>query len=175
MECQAPMVANLHRRHPSLPVSFFSSASQQGSLSHQLFPTLEGNQNQPQMRKQYVNLLQSTTKSTPYELYSHHNVSQVQADGAMAGLNGILLDLYVVDRTVDSATAKMLATNEEVGAARANENKKVDSTFKKEGGKQPSSQKPRKTAIGTLDDIQCILELHKLDKIVDKNVSILCF
>mmetsp|Transcript_25291 Transcript_25291/g.45541 ORF Transcript_25291/g.45541 Transcript_25291/m.45541 type:complete len:716 (-) Transcript_25291:191-2338(-) len=158
-----------HRRHPSLPVSFFSSASYQGSLSHQLFPTQEGNQNQPHnASKQCLNLLQSTTKSTPYELYSHHNVSQVQADGAMAGLNGILLDLYVVDRTVDSATAKMLATNEEDGAARASENEKDNSTFRKKGDKQSSSQKPRKTSIGTLNDIQCILELHKLDKIVDR-------
>jgi len=81
----------------------------------------------------------------------------------MAGLSGILLDLYTVDRTVDSATAKMLATKEEDAIVGDNNNLR-----KKGGNKQSSPRKSRKTAIGTLNDIQCILGLHKVDKIVDR-------
>jgi len=156
-----------HRRHPSLPVSFFPSASQQGSNQQLFTPPQKGSQNQVQTSKQYLHLLQSTTKSAPYELHSHLNASQVQADGAMAGLRGILLDLYMVDRTVDSATAKILATREEHGPVRAVEDEKGDGILRKES-QLSSSRKPRKTSVGTLNDIQCILELHKVDKIVDR-------
>ena len=75
-----------HRRHPSLPTSFFSSTQHHHHGSGQsLF--------QRELNKRYLNALQSTTTSTPYELHSHYNISQVKADGAMAGLDGVLLDL----------------------------------------------------------------------------------
>jgi len=156
-----------HRRHPSLPVSFFSSVLHQGS--HQtLFSSQHSHQNQLQMNKQYLNAIQSTKQNTPYETHSHHNASQVKVDGAMAGLDGVLLDLYMVDRSVDSATAKMLATKEDNGVSNICENEKDEGVSRKKGDKQSASQKPRKTSLGTLNDIQCILELHKLDKIVDR-------
>jgi len=137
----------------------------------------------------------------------------------MAGLNGILLDLYVVDRCVDGATARMLATKEEEEEDRDGKNGGVDYDNEEEnygnGGDendkrhdrhpllsqhrpesnsrtaaQPSpSQHPsdrhhhhrhrrqtsnisqkqqRKTSMGTLQDIQTILELHRVDRMVDR-------
>ncbi|KAL9190893.1 hypothetical protein ACHAXT_000599 [Thalassiosira profunda] len=146
-----------HRRHPSLPVSFFSSKPQGGSgvcLSEQ------GNQMHAHHgHKRNVSWLQSTSRNT-YEVNSHHNASQIRADAAMAGcLEGALLDLYLVDRTVDSAAARMMAVSEDYGAA-GNEGARET-----EGAKP---QKPRKTSLGTLNDIQCILELHRTDKLVDR-------
>ncbi|KAL7441247.1 hypothetical protein ACHAXH_009146 [Discostella pseudostelligera] len=138
-----------HRRHPSLPVSIFSSTPH-----HSLFTT--------EHNKRYLNALQPTTKNNPYELNSNFNRSQVQADGAKAGLVGTLLDLYVIDRMVDCASAKMLVTK--------NEHESVDGvTLPRKSnvgsGKHASS---RRTSLGTVDDIRCILELHKVDKIVDR-------
>ncbi|KAL3795605.1 hypothetical protein ACHAW5_002801 [Stephanodiscus triporus] len=140
-----------HHRISSLPVSFFTSTPQQAFQSEQ------DNQSQSQMNKQYLNALQSTKQRVPYELYSHYNQSQVQADGAMGGLYGILLDLYMVDRSVDSAAAKILATKVGGGSG----------VFRQNGDKS-YTEKPRRTSLGTLNDIQCILELHKVDKIVDR-------
>ena len=187
-----------HRRHPSLPTSFFSSTQHHHGSGQSLF--------QRELNKRYLNALQSTTTSTPYELHSHHNISQVKADGAMAGLDGVLLDLYMVDRAVDCAAAKMLATK---GAGSAQEqqeergrrkgkrytsygdyehilgtigdigNAMRDDIPRKEddtaaAAKQSttssssSPQKPRKTSLGTLTDIQCILELYRVDRNVDR-------
>jgi len=157
-----------HRRHPSLPVSFFSTTAQQGS--HPMFPTQEESSlTRHQTCKQCTNALQSTTKSTPYEVHSHRNASQVQADGAMAGLDGIMLDLYMVDRSIDSSTANMLATKVKKGVvSNDRENGEKDGIVTKKRGENASSQKSRKTSLGTLNDIQCILELHKVDRIVDR-------
>ncbi|KAL7530929.1 hypothetical protein ACHAXR_003753 [Thalassiosira sp. AJA248-18] len=159
-----------HRRNPSLPVSFFSSGSQ-GSHQQLLFTTEEhqgyNKKQQEMINKQYLNSLQSTTGNAPYEIHSHHNASQVQADAAMAGLKGIMLDLYMVDRSVDSSSARMMATKDHLGlssGASGNNLKDNDGISKEKKG----NKKPRKTALGTLNDIQCILELHKVDKIVDR-------
>jgi hypothetical protein len=141
-----------HHRISSLPVSFFTSTSQQAFQSEQ------DNQSQSQTNKQYLNALQSTKQRVPYELFSHYNQSQVQADGAMGGLDGILLDLYMVDRSVDSAAAKILATKVGGGSG----------VFRQNGDNNSYTKKPRRTSLGTLNDIQCILELHKVDKIVDR-------
>ena len=125
----------------------------------------------------------------------------------MAGLNGILLDLYVVDRCVDGARARMLATTAEQVRHGRQTNASID---RLNGGSSagaaasvaaetfPDSWNPttdamssrgertrsdssrqrakfcsapreqRKTSLGTLRDVQCILELHRIDKIVDK-------
>ena len=184
---------NKHRRHPSLPMSFCSSKSkQQGGggtgSNQQLFLQTSEQGGSPHkqsflMGKQFLNSLQSTTKKTPYELHSHHNASQVKADATMAGLSGVVLDLYMVDRSVDSSSARMMAVNEEQPPSKATEGggngngtdtdtDTVDETFQtREDGdnnKCQSSNKSRKTAIGTLNDIQCILELHRVDKLVDR-------
>ncbi|KAL3760121.1 hypothetical protein ACHAWU_002192 [Discostella pseudostelligera] len=139
-----------HRRHPSLPVSIFSSTPHH----HNMFST--------EQNKRYLNALQPTTKNNPYELNTNFNQSQVQADGAKAGLVGTLLDLYMIDRMVDCASAKMLVTK--------NDHEDVDgATLPRKtnmgGSKQSSS---RRTSLGTVYDIRCILELHKVDKIVDR-------
>ncbi len=141
-----------HHRISSLPVSFFSSTSQQ------VFHSEQDNQSQSQVNKQYINALQSTKQRAPYELHSHYNKSQAQADGAMGGLDGILLDLYVVDRSVDSAAAKMLATKGGGGSGVVTQN----------GYNHSYPKNSRRTSLGTLNDIRCILELHKVDKIVDR-------
>lgn len=166
--CSQPQKGHTqHCRHPSLPASFFSSKSQQGS--QQLFEVDEGIQSIA-INKQKIKPLLSSTKKTPYELHSHHNASQIQADAAMAGLKGVMLDLYVVDRTVDSSTARMMETQERQSGYVSSNNGKEDGTLKKEGAikRIKSSQKPRKTSLGILNDIQCILELHKVDKLVDR-------
>jgi hypothetical protein len=141
-----------HHRIYSLPVSFFSSTSQQ------VFHSERDNQSQSQLNKQYLNALQTTKQRAPCELHSHYNQSQAQADGAMGGLDGILLDLYVVDRSVDSAAAKMLATKGGGGSG----------VFMQNGYSHSYPKKSRRTSLGTLNNIQCILELHKVDKIVDR-------
>ena len=142
-----------HHRHSSLPQNIFSS---QPSL---LPPTIVSTQSTHQQRtsspspheinhhqsksgNQIIKLLQSSTQHTPYEMHSSHHNSQVQADAALAGLAGTFIDLYKVDRSVDTATAIMLATKEE--------------------------ERERRTALGTLHDIQCILELYRVDKMADR-------
>jgi hypothetical protein len=145
-----------HHRHDSLPVALFSSTSITQSLQHssQQHPLLA------QMAQQEVHdkrknartykMIQPRKQNGPYEIHSHQHASQVRADATMAGLTGALIDLYAVDRSVDEATAKMLA---------------VSAPDKKRHGEDTHS---RKTSVGTLDDIQTILELHRVDKMVDK-------
>ena len=162
-----------HRRHPSLPISLSgTSATVQTAF-------------QSELRKQYLNALQSTKRSSPYELNSHHNASQIKADGAMALLDGVLLDLYMVDRSIDSASAQMLASDGGGTTLRSSpgggsySSQKYDTILgmiEKKPTQQediqqetkPTVQKPRKTSLGTLTDIQCILGLYKVDKIVDR-------
>lgn len=145
-----------HRRHPSLPQNIFSS---QPTMQHPLLPpTIVSTQSTNHRRSnslshheinhqtkpsdQIMKLLQSSTQHAPYEIHSSHHTSQVQADAALAGLTGTLVDLYTVDRSVDTAAAMMLATKED--------------------------DRERKTALGTLYDIQCILELYRVDKMADR-------
>ena len=162
-----------HRRHPSLPQNIFSS---QPTTQHQLLPptivstTVSSNQKQQQQQpylqqsppqhetnnaakpKEHdvITLLQSSTQHTPYEIHSSHHASQVKADAALAGLQGSLVDLYTVDRLVDTATTRMLATNEKHASPDRKEND------------------VRRTAMGTLHDIQSILELYRVDKMADR-------
>jgi len=145
-----------HRRHPSLPQNIFSS---QPAMQHPLLPptivsTQTTNQRRPyspshhevnhqtRPRDQAMKLLQSSTQHAPYEIHSSHHTSQVQADAALAGLTGTFIDLYAVDRSVDTAAAIMQATKED--------------------------DRERKTALGTMQDIQCILELYRIDKMADR-------
>jgi hypothetical protein len=110
-----------------------------------------------------MKILQSSTQHTPYEMHSNHHTSQVQADAALAGLKGAFIDLYAVDRSVDTATATMLATKEEESSGLSPVGWK-----RKELNTLRTEQKHRKTAIGTLNDIQTILELYRVDKMADK-------
>lgn len=143
-----------HHRQPSLPKNIFSS---QPTANHPLLPptfvsTQSTNQQKPNSRHEISNkqkssdqsmkLIQSSTQHTPYEVNSSHHTSQVLADAALAGLTGTLVDLYTVDRSVDTAAATMLATKDD--------------------------KRERKTALGTLHDVQCILELYRVDKIADR-------
>ena len=112
----------------------------------------------------------------------------------MAGLNGVLLELYVIDRCVDGATARMLATREEEEEEDNDDNddsahpllnyqqppqppqsksnaKQISTSSTKAHHRRNSStsqKQQRKTSLGTLHDIQTILELHRVDKIVDR-------
>jgi hypothetical protein len=84
----------------------------------------------------------------------------VKVDGVMGGLDGTLLDLYEVDRYVDDcATAKNMATKSSSGG---------NGGVLRSGQNGESRHSPRKTSIGTLTDIQCILQLHKVDQLVDR-------
>eukprot|EP00984_Skeletonema_dohrnii_P026193 scaffold15503_cov103-Skeletonema_dohrnii-CCMP3373.AAC.1 len=89
-----------------------------------------------------MKLIQTSTQHTPYEVNSSHHTSQVRADAALAGLTGTFVDLYTVDRSVDTATATMLAEKDD--------------------------DRERKTALGTLHDVQCILEMYRVDKMADR-------
>lgn len=132
-------------------MSFFTSS---GS-GHQLYNSSERD-NQSSSHQLLLHVLQqSTVGEIPYELYSHYNQSQVKADGVMGGLNGTMLDLYEIDRSVDFAAAKSMATQ---------------SNSKGRCGvlSGESRHSPRKTSLGTLTDIQCILQLHKDDQLVDR-------
>lgn len=86
-------------------------------------------------------------KNGLYEIHSHQHVSQVRADATIAGLRGALIDLYQVDRSVDEATARMLAISD---------------------GEKKVEESARMTSVGTLKDVQTILELHRVDKMVDR-------
>ena len=140
-----------HHRGASLPMSFFTSSG----LGQQVFISTEQRDNLSSPHQLLLHAHQSTVRErVPYELYSHYNPSQVKADGVMGGLDGNLLDLYEVDRYVDCATANNMATKSSSGG-RSGQNKE-------------SRHSPRKTSIGTLTDIQCILQLHKVDQLVDR-------
>jgi len=145
-----------HRRQPSLPQNIFSS---QPTANHPLLPptivsTQSTNQQQPMSLSrteichqtkpsdQIMKLVQTSTQHTPYEVNSSHHTSQVLADAALAGLTGTFVDLYTVDRSVDTATATMLAEKDD--------------------------DRERKTALGTLHDVQCILEMYRVDKMADR-------
>ena len=142
-----------HHRHESLPVNLFSSSSL--VQSSQMFMQQQSNQNHPLLAEQeehnkvmngrFYKMIQPSKQNGLYEKFSHQHVSQVRADATIAGLTGALVDLYAVDRSVDEATAKMLATSDR---------KNVESS--------------RKTSVGTLKDIKAILELHRVDKMVDR-------
>ena len=142
-----------HHRHESLPVNLFSSSSlvqsslmfmqQQSDQSHPLLAQQE--EHEKLMNGKVYKMIQPSKQNGPYEKFSHHHTSQVTADATIAGLTGTLVDLYTIDRSVDEATAKMLATSEK---------RKADSS--------------RKTSVGTLRDIKAILELHRIDKMVDR-------
>lgn len=168
-----------HHRHDSLPVSLFSSlhiSQQAQSHPSQGHPLLAQQSQQPtpqsRLNKQAIGFIQPRKETTPYEMHSHINESQVQADAALAGLEGILVDLYVIDRCVDGATARMLATHEEDDSS--SKSGGVADIFRLQDGKEKdsssrtASQKQRKTSVGTLQDIQTILELHRVDKMVDR-------
>ncbi len=143
-----------HRRHPSLPVSIFSSTP-----PLILYST--------EQNKRYLHALQPTKKNNPYELNSDFNRSQVQADGARAGLIGTILDLYMIDRMVDCASAKMLVTKN--NDAKMNAHKSVGcAIISRQSNVDSKHASSRRTSLGTVDDIRCILELHKMDKIVDR-------
>ena len=163
--------AKQHRRNPSLPISLHGGAGSGQQLfgsGQQLF--------QAELHKQYLNALQSSKMNSPYELHAHHNASQIKADGAMSGLDGVLLDLYMVDRSVDSASANMLAAGKSGGSVGGGRHSRRGSYDKDviafvttiqedimgDDNKESSThtkEKPRMTALGTKDDIQCILEL----------------
>jgi len=143
-----------HHRQPSLPKNIFSS---QPTANHPLLPpttvsTQATNQqkpisrheisNKPKSSDQAMKFIQSSTQHTPYEVNSSHHTSQVLADAALAGLTGTFVDLYTIDRSVDTAAATMIATT--------------------------GDERERKTALGTLHDVQCILDLYRVDKIADK-------
>lgn len=143
-----------HHRQPSLPKDIFSS---QHTASHPLLPptivsTQSTSQQNPNSRyengnktkpsDQAMKFIQSSTQHTPYEANSSHHTSQVLADAALAGLTGTLVDLYTVDRSVDSASATMLATQDD--------------------------KRERKTSLGTLHDVQCILDMYRVDKLADR-------
>ncbi len=145
-----------HHRQSSLPKDIFSS---QPTASHPLLPPAivstqstnqqktssrheHENSNKPKPTDQSMKLLQSSTQHTPYEVNSSHHTSQVLADAALAGLTGTLVDLYTVDRSVDTASTTMLATQH--------------------------NDRERKTALGTLHDVQCILDMYRVDKIADR-------
>lgn len=149
--------ASHHHRHPSLPVSIFSSTL----LPHSNVFSTEQN-------KRYLHALQPTKKNNPYELNSDFNRSQVQADGAKAGLVGTILDLYMIDRMVDCASAKMLVRRSDTKLI---EHNCLDVALTSRKTNVVSSKHPshsRRTSLGTVDDICCILELHKVDKLVDR-------
>jgi len=168
--------AKQHRRNPSLPISLTGGAGSGLGSGQQLF--------QAELHKQYLNSLQSTKMNSPYELHAHHNSSQIKADGAMAGLNGVLLDLYMVDRSVDSASANMLAAGKSGGSVGGGRHSRrgsydkdviafvttIQEDIKNDDNEESAhtKEKPRMTALGTKDDIHCILELYKVDKTVDK-------
>lgn len=144
-----------HHRHDSLPLALFSSTgiSQSSQMftnpqSQQIHPLLaQQEEHERRMNTRAYNMIQPRKKNGPYEINSHQHASQVKADATIAGLTGALVDLYAVDRCVDEATAKMLATS---------------SPEKKD------KEKSRKTSVGTLQDIQIILELHRVDKKIDR-------
>lgn len=143
-----------HHRHDSLPVALFSSSGI--SQSSQMFMNQQSQQGHPllaqqeehdkRMNARAFNMIQPKKKNGPYEIYSHQHASQVKADATIAGLTGALVDLYAVDRCVDEATAKMLATSPQ----------------------KKDKEKSRKTSVGTLKDIQVILEMHRVDKKIDR-------
>lgn len=144
-----------HHRHDSLPVALFSSTNM--AQSSQIYTNQQSQQSHPlltqkeeydkRMNKRAYHMIQARNRNGPYEMYSDQHASQVKADATIAGLSGILVDLYAVDRCVDGATAKMLATSSPAKNAKENS---------------------RKTSMGTLKDIRSILELHKVDKMVDR-------
>ena len=140
-----------HHRQPSLPKNIFST---QPTAHHPLLPptivsTQSTHQQKPRHQSsqtktcdQVMKLIQSSTQHTPYEVNSSHHTSQVLADAALAGLTGAFIDLYTIDRSVDTAVATMLATRDD--------------------------DRERKTALGTLHDVQCILDLYRVDKLADR-------
>ncbi|KAL7476507.1 hypothetical protein ACHAW6_002364 [Cyclotella cf. meneghiniana] len=167
-----------HHRHDSLPVALFSSSTfaqssqplmqsqhtQNPDDTHQHHPLLQQQsrdkdqqQSQTRINQRTYQMIQHGKRNGPYEVHSRQHASQIRADATMAGLYGVLIDLYAIDRCVDEATARMLATSNtnEVG--------------KKNRGKEGEETKPsRMTSVGTLNDVQTILELHKVDRMVDR-------
>lgn len=143
-----------HHRHDSLPVALFSSTSiaqsphtNQSQQSHPLLAQQEDEHNKRMKNARAYNMIQPRKQNGPYEIHSHQHASQVKADATISGLTGVLIDLYAVDRSVDDATSKMLA---------------MSSPEKK------NKEHGHKTSVGTLKDVQTILELHKVDKMVDR-------
>jgi len=136
-----------HHRGSSLPMSFFTSSGSE-SGQHIFNPSARDNQSSHQFLH------------VPYALYTHYNPSQVKADGVMGGLNGTMLDLYEVDRSVDCAAAKSMATKSCSSEGRGG--------VLRAGQNGETRHSPQKTSLGTLTDIQCILQLHKVDQLVDR-------
>ena len=145
-----------HRRQPSLPKNIFSSqptayhpllppaivSTQSTNKQHSLAPPRHEKSHQTKPSDQIENLIEASTQHTPYEINSSHHSSQVLADAALVGLTGSFIDLYAVDRSVDAASTGMLTKKDH--------------------------PRERKTALGTLHDAQCILEMHRVDKLADR-------
>ena len=141
-----------HYRHESLPVSLF--LSNVASSDQLLF--MQQQQQQPSSKNHHHHhplLHQKRTRPFPNVYETKHqsrHSSQIRADATMAQLHGPYIDLYAVDRTIDTARRNNI-TYQTVSM---------------------NNQQPREHCSLTEEvysDVQSILsELYKVDKMVDR-------